>query len=194
MGSINPPPAGRPPQPRSHTLWIAGLILALLIAASIFTIYVGMSILARNVVIREVKNSNGTRRVVLASPAGRVEVQRDATADIALLGLPVYPGASRVPDNDSAAFSASFANQKQVGRAGVMAAKFQTPDALSAVADFYRSRLNGQVTHVIRKGSRGRTVFEVKGRGEEKIVVLRRADGGTRIELVKAVFGANEAN
>lgn len=186
------PPGAAPPQHSAgKILLVVGLVLAMIIAAAGLAIYIGIRILAHNVSVTEVKGASGSKQYTIRTPAGHVEIQQGTAADLGLLGLPVYPGARRVMDNGNATVSASFAGRNLVG---VLAAKFETHDPMERVRDFYQSRLSGRITRFIRKDSHGKTVFEIKTPGQEKIVSLNEGDGVTRIELVKVVQGRDEAN
>ena len=193
FGPMNPRPQGTAPRQHSagKTLLIAGLVLAVIIAASVFAVYMGIRVLAHNVSVREVNTPRGTKEVSIRTPVGNVEIHKGAEANLALLGLPTYPGARRVTDNGNAAVTASFAGKSLMG---VLAAKFDTDDPIQKVRAFYQGQLSGRATHYIQKDSEGKIVFEIKTTGQEKIVALRKQDGGTSIELVKVVEGNNESN
>jgi hypothetical protein len=186
-----PPGAVQAQRPTGKILLIVGLVLAVIIAASVFAIYIGIRILSHNVSVREVQGANGTKEVSIRTPVGNVEIHKGAEASLQLLGLPAYPGARRVTDNDNASVTANFAGQNLVG---VLAAKFETDDPIQKVRRFYQTELSGRVTRYIEKDSEGKTVLEVKTAGQEKIVALQKQNGGTRIELVKIVAGRSESN
>jgi hypothetical protein len=193
MGSMAPGPSQPVQAKRSpaKVLLIVGLVLALVIAASVFTIYIGVRILSHNVSVREVHSAGGGKEVAISTPVGNLDIHHGASADPALLGLPVYPGAKRMADDGNASVRASFANQRLVG---VLAAKFETPDSISKVRDFYHNQLNGLATRFVEKNSDGGSVFEIKSPDQEKIVALKPEWYGTRIELVKIIFGKNVSN
>lgn len=191
------PSNARPPMPVQSQRWagkallIVGLILAMMVAVAVLAIYIGVRILTHNVSIREIKEAGGASEVAVKTPVGKLEIHQGAVDDVGLLGLPVYPGARRITDNGNARVTAEFAGRSVMG---MLAAKFETPDSMARVKRFYDTRLNGQVTRYIQKNSEGKTVFEIKAAGQEKIVALKSENGGTRIELVKLAQGENAAN
>jgi hypothetical protein len=183
-------PAG-PPPPRtgSHILTIALLFLALIIVVSVATVWVGLRFLARGVSVDVQEHEAGRKEVSIQTPVGSMEVSQDVNE--ARLGLPIYPGAERLRDQDSANLNFSFG-----GEAGLrlVVAKFETPDPPEKVREFYKQRLGGDVTRFVEKDSEGKTVFEIKRRGQEKIVALESRGGGTRIALVRVNHGPSEVN
>jgi hypothetical protein len=183
-------PAG-PPPPRtgSHILTIALLFLALIIVVSVATVWVGLRFLARGVSVDVQEHEAGRKEVSIKTPVGSMEVSQDVNE--ARLGLPIYPGAERLRDQDSANLNFSFG-----GEAGLrlVVAKFETPDPPEKVREFYKQRLGGDVTRFVEKDSEGKTVFEIKRRGQEKIVALESRGGGTRIALVRVNHGPSEVN
>jgi hypothetical protein len=190
---INLRPPG-PPQrqtPPGKVLLIVVLVLATMIAASVFAIYVGVRILSHSISIREVSGTTGNKEVSIKTPAGNVEIHQATEADLGMLGLPVYPGARRVTDDGNASLTANFGSQNLVG---VLAAKFETDDPIQRVRSFYEDQLARHVTRYIEKDSQGKMVFEIKTGGQEKIVALHEEHGTTRIELIRLVHGNREVN
>ncbi|MBZ5543620.1 MAG: hypothetical protein LAO07_08070 [Acidobacteriia bacterium] len=183
-------PAG-PPPPRtgSHILTIALLFLALIIVVSLATVWVGLRFLAHGVSVNVQERDAGRKEVSIKTPVGSMQVSQDVNESG--LGLPIYPGAERLRDQDSANLSFSFG-----GEAGLrlIVAKFETPDPPEKVRDFYKKRLGGDVTRFVEKDSEGKTVFEIKRSGQEKVVALESRGGGTRIALVRVNHGPTEAN
>jgi hypothetical protein len=107
------------------------------------------------------------------------------------LGLPLYPGAVRVKDENSATVNIDLPGEEHVR---LLVAKFETSDPLEKVKDFYRERLGNEVTKFVEKSPDGKTVFEIKHGDRVKVVALRRAGDGTRIELVRVFHGTEEGN
>ncbi len=183
-------PAGPPPpHTGSHILTIALLLLALIIVVSVATVWVGLRFLARGVSVNVQERDAGRKEVSIKTPVGSMEVSQDVNEG--RLGLPIYPGAERLKDQDSANLNFSFG-----GEAGLrlVVAKFETPDPPEKVRDFYKQRLGREVTRFVEKDSEGKTVFEIKRRGQEKIVALESHGGGTRIALVRVNHGPSEVN
>jgi hypothetical protein len=193
MSTAPQPPRGpaAPPPPRtgSHVLMIVLLLLALIIVVSVATVWVGLRFITRGVSVNVQDGDSGRKEVSIKTPVGSVEVSQGV--DESRLGLPIYPGAQRLKDQDSANVNFSFG-----GKAGLrlVVAKFETPDPLEKVRDFYKQRLGGDVTRFVEKDSEGKTVFEIKRSGQEKVVALQVRNDGTRIELVRVNHGPTEAN
>lgn len=183
MGTSPHPPrapaAPAPPRTGSHILMIVLLLLALIVVVS----------LARGVSVNVDEGAAGKKEVSIKTPVGSLEVKQDV--DDSRLGLPIYPGAQRLQDKDSANVNFSFGGE--VGLR-VLVAKFETPDALEKVRDFYKQRLGGDVTRFVEKDREGKTVFEIKHSGQEKVVALESRGGGTRIALVRVSHGPEETN
>jgi len=111
--------------------------------------------------------------------------------DEARLGLPIYPGATRVKGEDAATVNIDIAGEENVR---VAAAKFETSDPIDQVKDFYRARLGNQVTRIIEKSSEGNFVFEIKRDHQKKLVALKEVGARTRIALVHVGHGPEEGN
>jgi hypothetical protein len=178
-----------PPKSGSHLLVISLLVLALIVLVSVVTIWVGVRFLARGVSVNMDEGGSGAKQVSIKTPVGSLEVAQDV--DEARLGLPIYPGATRVKEGDSASVSLSFG--KEAGLR-LIVAKFETADDFEKVRDFYMTRLGDNVTKFTDKDQEGKTVFEIKRSGQERIVALRREGPGTRIELVRVAHGPSESN
>jgi hypothetical protein len=157
-------PAG-PPPPRtgSHILTIALLFLALIIVVSVATVWVGLRFLARGVSVNVQEHDAGRKEVSIKTPVGSMEVSHDVNE--ARLGLPIYPGAERMRDQDSANLNFSFG-----GEAGLrlVVAKFETPDPPEKVRDFYKQRLGGDVTRFVEKDSEDGLRDQAPRAGEDR--------------------------
>jgi hypothetical protein len=168
---------------------IALLILALIILVSGMAVWIGLRYLSRHVQVQVEEGERGRKEVSIKTPLGSLEVQKDVNE--ARLGLPIYPGAKRVKDKDSATVSLDFPGQQNVR---ILVAKFETPDAREKVRDFYRDRLGSEVTKFTEKSQEGKTVFEIKRHDQEKVVALEDSGVGTRIVLVRVSHSADEGN
>ena len=184
--SPQPPP---PPKTGSNLLAISLLALALIVFVSVVTIWVGVRFLARGVSVNVDEHGPGAKQVSIKTPVGSLEVAQDV--DEARLGLPLYPGATRLKEGDSATVNMTFGEKANLR---VVAAKFETADDFEKVRDFYMRRLGDSVTKFTDKDQEGKTVFEIKKSGQEKIVALHRKGPGTQIELVRVVHGPGESN
>lgn len=186
-----PQPPVPPARPRtgSNVLAIALLVLALIVLVSVITVWTGLRFLSHSVQVH-VNNGQGDKKEVsIQTPVGSLEVRKDV--DEAQLDLPIYPGAKRVQDHDAATVNMEFGGEEGVR---VVVAKFETSDPIEKVRNFYQERVGTEVTKFIEKDSEGKTVFEIKHGGQEKIVALKSGFGGTRIELVRVVHGRAETN
>jgi hypothetical protein len=186
-----PPRAPVPPQPPrtgSHVVAIALLTLALIVVAAGLAVLVGLRFLSRSVQVRVEDGTGGKKGIAITTPVGSLDVKGEVNE--ARLGLPLYPGATRV-NKKGATVNIDLPGDESVR---VLAATFETPDELEKVKAFYQERLGSEVTKFTRRSREGKTVFEIKRRNEEKIVALSEAGGGTRIELVRVDHGPTEIN
>lgn len=181
-----------PPPPRSprHAILIALLILGLIVVVGILAIFIGLRALSHSFSVHE-RNVAGNKEVTIQTPAGNIEVHKNAHVDSTSLGLPVYPGARQVEDDHSARVSVNLPGQQTFG---VVAAKFETADPIEKVRDFYHNQLGSRVTKFTVKNSTGEMVFEMKSDDQEKIVALKNTGSGTRISMVRILHSAHEAN
>jgi hypothetical protein len=120
--------------------------------------------------------------ILIKTPWGGL--QAAATPDPSRLGLPVYPGATLMKDQGSDSLSLDL-NVKGKPDVHFLVGKFETPDGIERVRDFYRKRLGKQVTKFIEKTDEGGMAFEMKGRSESKLVQLKGVTGGTQIDLLR---------
>jgi len=122
------------------------------------------------------------KEILIKTPWGSLEAA--ATPDPSRLGLPVYPGATFMKDQESNSFSFDLSVK---GKPDVhfVAGKFETPDGIEKVRDFYRKRLGKEVTKFIEKTDEGGMAFEMKGKSESKFVQLKNANGRTQIDLLR---------
>jgi hypothetical protein len=181
-----PPP---PPRTGSHVVAIALLILALIILVSGMAVWIGLRYLSQHVQVQVAESGRGKKEVSIKTPLGSLEVQKDVNE--ARLGLPIYPGAKRVTDNDSATVSLDFPGEQNVR---ILVAKFETPDKREKVTDFYKERLGSEVTKFTEKDQEGKTAFEIKRHDLEKVVALENSGVGTRIVLVRVSHTPDEGN
>lgn len=184
-----PPMAPQPPRSSSNVVAIVLLGLALIIVVCSIAVWSGFRYLSQQVKVQVEEGGAGKKEVSIKTPLGSLEVRKDVNE--ARLGLPLYPGATRLPDRDSATVNIDIAGEENVR---VLAAKFETPDPLEKVTDFYRDRLGSEVTKFTQHNREGKTVFEIKGGDQERIVALKDFDGKTRIELVHIGYGHVGAN
>src|ERR1039458_6855942 len=149
------PPA--PPQPsagRSHFVVIALLLLALIIVVGVVGVGIGVHVLTNAVHVHVDQTGSGQKEVSINTPLGSLQVNQGVNE--LSLGLPIYPGATPIKENDSATVNIDIANEAKVR---ILAGKFETPDALDKVAAFYHNRLGDQVTKFQDRNQEGKTVF-----------------------------------
>jgi hypothetical protein len=187
-----PPRPPQPPQaPRSgsNVVAIALLVLALIIVVAGMAVWGRLRFVSHAVRVQVQQADNGKKEFSIKTPLGSLEVNPDVNE--ASLGLPIYPGATRVSDHDSATVSIDIADEAKVR---ILAGKFETPDSVAKVQTFYRDRLGDQVTRYKEKDEEGKTVFEIKHDKRVKVVALKSLGGRTLIELVRVSQGHEEGN
>jgi hypothetical protein len=184
-----PPVPPQPPGKSSHFLSIALLLLALIVVLGIAGVMVGVHVLTHAVHVNVDQTNGGKKTVSIETPVGSLEVNHGVSE--ASLGLPIYPGAAAVKDNDSANVNLDIADDAKVR---INAGKFETPDSLDKVVAFYQGRIGNDVTKFKVKDEEGKTVFEIKHGNQDKVVALKRDGEKTVIELVHVSGGSQEAN
>jgi hypothetical protein len=137
----------------------------------------------------QVAQKGDNKEVSIKTPMGSLEVHKDV--DEASLGLPIYPGATRIKEHGSATVNIDIAEEAGVR---VLAGRFETSDAVDKVRTFYHDRLGDQVTKYQEKNAEGKTVFEIKHDKQDKVVALKNYGDKTVIELVRISEGSREAN
>src|SRR5215831_3414624 len=180
-----PPAPPAPARPSSNIVAIVLLLLALIVVVSGIVVWGGLRYLSRGVQVH-VNEANG-KQVSVQTPIGSFEVKKDVNE--AQLGLPIYPGATRLKDEDSATINMNFGGEQGVH---LVVAKFEAADDLGKVRSFYQDRVGGDVTKFTEKDNEGKTVFEIKRKNQERIITLKGTGGGTRIELVRVDHGREE--
>jgi hypothetical protein len=122
------------------------------------------------------------KEILIKTPWGGLEAA--ATPDPSRLGLPVYPGARLMKDQESDSLSLDLSVK---GKPDVhfLVGKFETADGIEKVRNFYRKRLGKEGTKFIEKADEGGMAFEMKGKSESKFVQLKSTSGGTQIDLVR---------
>ena len=184
-----PPVAPQPPRSGSNVVAIALLVLALIVLVSGIAVWTGLRFLSHNLSV-QVKEQGGSQKdVAINTPIGSMEVHKDVNTDN--LDLPIYPGAIRIKDKDSATVNFAFG-----GEAGVriMAARFETTDSPEAVKSFYKEHLGSAVTKFTDHGLSGKSSFEIKNKDLEKVVEIETEGAKTVIKLVRIAVGKGESN
>jgi len=184
-----PPAPPQPPRSGSNIVTIVLLVLALIVLASGIAVWTGLRFLSHNLRMQVEERGGSHKEVSINTPVGSIEVHHDVNEDS--LGLPIYPGARRVKDKDSATVNLGFGGEEGVQ---VLVAKFETSDSLESVKAFYKEHLGSEVTKFTDQGLSGKTTFEIKANGQEKVVAIEGAGSKTLIKLVRVSFGKNESN
>jgi len=190
-GPQPPCPSVAPQSPGSGTnvVAISLSILALIVLASGIAIWTGLQFFSHGLRVQVEDRQGLDKGVSVKTPFGSVEVHHAVDEDS--LSLPLYPGAMRVKDKDSAAINVGFGG---VEGAQVLVAKFKTPDPMERVKAFYKERLGSDVTKLTDEGWDGKTTFEIRTHNLVKIVALEGAGSGTLIKLVRVSAGNSESN
>jgi hypothetical protein len=186
-----PPAPPVPPRSAGNLLAIVLLSLALIVVVCVLAVWTGLRFIGHNVQVHVNQGSDDSKEVSIKTPFGGLEVNKNKDVTEAALGLPIYPGSTRLNDNDSASVNIALPGEQSVK---IVAAKFRTPDPLDRVTTFYHDRLAGQVTKFKERDEEGKTVFEIKHSDLDKVVALKDDSPGTRIELVRVVHGAQQGN
>lgn len=128
------------------------------------------------------------KEFLIKTPWGSFEAQK--TLDPSHIGLPLYPGAKFVKDNDSGTvtLNLSLSGQPPIR---ILAGKFRTPDTVEKVREFYRKNLGAAVTKYTEKTSEGSEAFEMRRKSLIQAVELKSVDGATEIHLTR-IEGVNE--
>lgn len=182
-----PPAPPQAPGSGSNFAVIALLILALIVVMGGVAVWLGLRVLSSAV---HVNVADGAKKEVsIKTPLGSLEVNHELNE--ASLGLPIYPGATRLTEHDSVNLNFDIGDQTNFR---VLAGKFETPDSLEKVRAFYHDHLGDQVTKFRDKDEEGDTVFEIKEGKLEKAVKLKANGDKTVIELVRISQAGAEAN
>ena len=195
MLATSPAPVGPPRKPLDkHVVWAILLVVGFIIASGIFMVWFGLRILSHGIHVKVTETSSDRKVVTVKTPVGAFKIAKEQNVGDLHLGLPVYPGATRATDSrDDNSVSLSFDLPNETNLR-IAAAKFNTPDAISKVQDFYKQQLGGEVTNITQTSRDGKVVFELKYGEQDKIVSLKPHDGGTRIDLVRIFHGQAEPN
>jgi hypothetical protein len=167
---------------------IALLLLALMVVVGTMGVWIGLRFLASAVHV-QVAREGDKKEVSIKTPVGSMQVNKGV--DEASLGLPIYPGATRLNEKGSATVNFDILDEAKFQ---VLAGKYATSDSLDKVRAFYHDRLGDQVTKYKDRDEQGKTVFEMKHDKQTQVVTLKRYGDKTVIELVRVAEGRVEAN
>lgn len=151
------------------------LVVLLVAGALILGLFV-----ARSVRVEEVPSREG-KVVRVETPVGSMRIHEGSGAGIRHLGMPVYPGAAA---DSSKGKMVDFELNLGRDRKGfdVAAAEYSTTDPVADVADFYRKELPQWISST----RDGRIEMKYSEEGYQRIIVIRRRGGLTRISLIQA--------
>lgn len=194
MGT-SPQPAGPARKPvDKHVVWAVLLVIAFIIASGIFMIWFGLRIVSHSVQVNVNEAGPDARVATVKTPLGSFKITKEPTSSNLDIGLPLYPGATRATDStDDNSVSLNFDLPNETNLR-IVAARFNTPDPLSKVQEFYKQKLGGELASFRRDDHNGKVVFEMKNDEQDKIVSLASQDGGTQIHLVRIFHGHAEPN
>jgi len=171
----------QPHVPRRADYTFAWMLLGVLGLAGLLVfsgIYVFGRYLVRQISM-DIRQIN--KRVEVDTAAGSLKVQKGEPTE-AELRLPIYPGARRVK-GDGAMISIEIPVAASLR---VVAAEYQTDDALERVASFYRKRLSRDFQE--RRG-RSRVEFVMRDAEQHRRVIIWRARHTTQIALANITEG-----
>lgn len=156
--------------------------LVSLAAVSLLPALASGGLLAR---AQEQSGKQEKKEIAVKSPWGSFDAAVSATPG--KLGLPLYPGAKLLKEDadkntGSLHFDLSISGKPDVH---FMVGKFQTPDSLEKVREFYQKKLGSEVTKYTAKTEDGSSEFEIKHKKDGRFVQLKNVEGGTEIDLVR---------
>lgn len=209
-----PPIPPAPPRSASNVVAIVLLSVGLVVLLSVVAIWAGVRFLERSVKVHVADAGGDKKEVSISTPFGGLEVNKNGGVTETSLGLPIYPGAKPVKDQDSATVSLAIGGSNKFR---IVAGKFETPDSLSKVRDFYQGRLtaqdgpftkrskvdsghddfdldSGEMGNFVGFDDEGKTVFKIKRKGQIQVAAITSDSDGTRVELVRVGKGRDEAN
>jgi hypothetical protein len=159
---------------------LAGVLGAVLILAAlaVFGVFMAGLYLADNIHVEKSRGANGDT-VKVETPIGSMRVQGHRKLDPKLIGVPVYPGATR-EDSDGSGASIDFSSDSGHKEFTVLVAEYSTDDPFDKVKDFYHRELpHWMISHSHRGGLK----MEYTEDGYKRIVAITERDGRTRIAL-----------
>jgi hypothetical protein len=193
--AASPSPVEPPRKPLDkHVVWAVVLVIGFIIASGVFMVWFGLRILSHGIHVQVAETSPDRRVVTVKTPLGNLKIAKEQNVSDLQLGLPIYPGATRATDSsDDSSVSVAFDLPNETNLR-IAAAKFNTPDPISKVQDFYKQQLGNEVTSFTQTDRDGKIVFEIEHGEQHKVVSLKPHDGGTRIGLVRIFHGQAEPN
>lgn len=127
----------------------------------------------------------GDGEISVKTPRGGFDVSGQVKAKE--IGLPIYPGATYVSDRDKNEGNLAFSLTRP-GKPDVkfVVAKFETPDDMAQVRDFYKKKLGHKVTKFSVDAGDGGVSFEMRADSQHaRFVAVKSSGGRTEIDLVR---------
>ncbi|HVW11826.1 MAG TPA: hypothetical protein VHC90_24760 [Bryobacteraceae bacterium] len=172
---------------RSRRGGIISTLLFICLIAGIAAVISGI-VVTKNIEVRTDTGLSG-HDVAIETPGGRLDIRTHETINPALAGIPIYPGATRIPDSGGGANVEWTSEDGHGDGLYFMAGEFRTPDSARDVVDFYRKQLPNLIV-ISEKGHN--TELEYRGGGMRRIISIHERDDGTRIGV--ATIGGRESN
>ena len=166
-----------------------GILMGLILTAGViitFAVVTGIYV-AHNVRVRP--NRSDGNDVSIDIPGGHFSIRGRDNLDPATLGVPIYPGATRVKKGGGATFEWTSSDGKEGKGFSVAGGDLFTRDSADKVLDYYRGQLPNWIVITDRDGS---TRLEFKDGGAKRIIAIREKSDGTHIGV--ATIGEPASN
>jgi len=162
-----------------------------IISALIFVcLIVGLATIVGGIVVtKNIRIHTDHHSLAVETPGGRLDIRTHETMDPALVGIPIYPGATRTPDSGGGANIEWNSADGGGDSLYVMAGEYRTHDSARDVLDFYRRQLPSLI--VVKERGHD-TDLEYRKGGIRRIIAIREKHDGTRIGV--ATIGGRESN
>lgn len=162
-----------------------------ILSALIFVLLiVGLAAVVGGIVVtKSIRVRTGSHDLAIETPGGRLDIRTHETMDPALAGIPIYPGATRVPDSGGGANIEWNSADGNGDSLYVIGGEYRTRDSVRDVLDFYRRQLPNLI--VISEKKR-HTELEYRKGGIRRIISIREKHDETRIGV--ATIGGRESN
>ncbi len=150
------------------------LVIAIVVVGALAMMGVAGVFIARNIHVVET-GSAGKKTVTVNTPLGRIRVHENDQLNPELVGIPIYPGATRSSDRGGADFQLDSGDlHKEMTIAG---AAYITDDSEDKVRGFYEEKFPSWT----RRDDHGEFHLEMKGDGRMRTIGIKSESGHTRI-------------
>jgi hypothetical protein len=130
--------------------------------------------------VNEGRSENGEKKVDIRTPFGDIKVNTDV--DVKDTGLPVYPGAERVPSTEHDKDAANVNISSGAFGLKVVAVKFRSGDPPAKVLEFYRPKMKSFGGKFLECQQQGFVTYNHTDDSKE-ITCDQGSHNGTDIEL-----------